>query len=989
MDDEGTKNQELVAKMEEDFNKLGITLMGTDGQMKSTFDILSELSKVYPTLDQNTKNYYSALIGGKTQVDVVNSILGNFTTAIKANESAMNSSGSAMKENEKYMDSIEGKLKQLESAWQEFAINTLESDTVKGFIDAAKAALKFIETIGGLPTILSAVGTALLVMSAPKIISNFISIGNSISKLSGNLTSLISLSKETGESIFSVGKQVLSSTEKLSLGIGVIQGITAAIGIAITAWNAYASAVDNAYETSKKEVEKTLEEKKAKDDIINSFIETTKGVKDESTYKVILAQKQKELNEAYGEEKLKLDDSMTSRALAITQMQQASQEDLKLAAAKLKATKNEKDFKDSVQDTATSLGKQAAEIVLLLPLLGGYTAFLPQIENAFKAMTYGEQGLKDLQKVDSIKNVTKKRNELAKLLETYREIQNPTEQQKTTLTELNKKYDEAANKVEDLEKNVKLYQQMQANGIILTKEEQKEYDDYITAQKEYDATLAVMTERIANQYNLTESQRKALNDFSSSQLNGISTSEQYGAVMDNLGNSLDIVTKAFQEQKTQGRLSQKTVDKLLGSNSDYVEFLKEENGVITLNGDAFKVLTQAKYAEMQATMEAQATNLEAKLDSERSAADAATTAYKKLANAKLSAMMVEKSAMMVEKASASLGERSATNLQGKMNIGKTIEGKAKAKAEAAQKAVSDTQAEYDALQGRISSLKNTINSLNSQDFSTITPKGSSGGAKGSGSGKGKSKSAQEEYKAEIDTLYNYKNALDNAKESVDKLSDALGDTDNFNEQERYLNQLIDATNNQINKTNELKNAQTNQINDYINQLRAQGFAIDYNNQTNELYINNMQHLADFSGDTAKNLEKLIDKIQDLNDDNRSLDGSVRDLTGDVKDYYKQLEDIPEKKLKKFNELMKDFQQNRLDQIQNQIDDIQHEMDNDERIKAIEKQIEALENQNDELDKQKELEEKLLAVEEAKIKLANAQKNRNVQIYRENEGWVEE
>lgn len=65
MDDEGNQNMELVAKMEKDFNKLGLTLQGTDGQLKSTFQIFSELAEVYPKLDQNTKNYYSALIGGR------------------------------------------------------------------------------------------------------------------------------------------------------------------------------------------------------------------------------------------------------------------------------------------------------------------------------------------------------------------------------------------------------------------------------------------------------------------------------------------------------------------------------------------------------------------------------------------------------------------------------------------------------------------------------------------------------------------------------------------------------------------------------------------------------------------------------------------------------------------------------------------------------------------------------------------------------------
>lgn len=68
MDDSGEQNLDLLASMEKDFNKIGITLMGTGGQLKSTFEIFSELSGIWDTLDQNTKNYYASLIGGKTQV---------------------------------------------------------------------------------------------------------------------------------------------------------------------------------------------------------------------------------------------------------------------------------------------------------------------------------------------------------------------------------------------------------------------------------------------------------------------------------------------------------------------------------------------------------------------------------------------------------------------------------------------------------------------------------------------------------------------------------------------------------------------------------------------------------------------------------------------------------------------------------------------------------------------------------------------------------
>ncbi len=65
MDDEGNQNLELVASMEKDFNKLGLTLYDSNGQLKSTFQIMNDLAEKYPELDKNTQNYYAALIGGR------------------------------------------------------------------------------------------------------------------------------------------------------------------------------------------------------------------------------------------------------------------------------------------------------------------------------------------------------------------------------------------------------------------------------------------------------------------------------------------------------------------------------------------------------------------------------------------------------------------------------------------------------------------------------------------------------------------------------------------------------------------------------------------------------------------------------------------------------------------------------------------------------------------------------------------------------------
>ncbi|MBO7695906.1 MAG: hypothetical protein J6T10_25010 [Methanobrevibacter sp.] len=55
----------MSAKLEEDFQKLGLTLYETDGSLKDTYQILKELAEVYPTLTSAQKAYYTELIAGE------------------------------------------------------------------------------------------------------------------------------------------------------------------------------------------------------------------------------------------------------------------------------------------------------------------------------------------------------------------------------------------------------------------------------------------------------------------------------------------------------------------------------------------------------------------------------------------------------------------------------------------------------------------------------------------------------------------------------------------------------------------------------------------------------------------------------------------------------------------------------------------------------------------------------------------------------------
>ena len=142
MDDEGETNLELVAQMEALYEKLGISVYNSNGELKNTFELLETLAPIYQEATSAEKAYITDTIAGKYQSQNAAAILNNFGTAISATETALNSQGSAMTENEKVLESIKGKLSQLSSQFEELSQKVIGSDLVKFFIDLGTVLLK-------------------------------------------------------------------------------------------------------------------------------------------------------------------------------------------------------------------------------------------------------------------------------------------------------------------------------------------------------------------------------------------------------------------------------------------------------------------------------------------------------------------------------------------------------------------------------------------------------------------------------------------------------------------------------------------------------------------------------------------------------------------------------------------------------------------------------------------------------------------------------
>lgn len=169
----------------------GVDIMLSPTEFKSTYQIMSEVAKVWNDMTDINRSSFLEVAAGKTRANQVASLLNNWSQAEKALDNALNSAGTAAKENAVYLESVEGKLSQLKATAQSFSQDIFSSNWIKWFISlgdailsATDAAIKFpgekfrkltentkveqwgntFNTWKSLPAILTAISAALSLM---------------------------------------------------------------------------------------------------------------------------------------------------------------------------------------------------------------------------------------------------------------------------------------------------------------------------------------------------------------------------------------------------------------------------------------------------------------------------------------------------------------------------------------------------------------------------------------------------------------------------------------------------------------------------------------------------------------------------------------------------------------------------------------------------------------------------------------------------------
>ena len=168
-----------------------------------------------------------------------------------------------------------------------------------------------------------------------------------------------------------------------------------------------------------------------------------------------------------------------------------------------------------------------------------------------------------------------------------------------------------------------------------------------------------------------------------------------------------------------------------------------------------------------------------------------------------------------------------------------------------------------------------------------------------------SKKDVEEYVATIDDYREAVERLRKAQEARAELETKIDNSDDLREKILLERQLIGAYQREQEALQNLNDQRESTISSGVKALRDLGFEVQYNADTNELWIANMEHLNELVADSKggydtlqeatnglrKETEDLINSLTDLNEENRDGSESWKELGQDIKEARKQIMEL--------------------------------------------------------------------------------------------------
>jgi hypothetical protein len=505
--------------------------------------------------------------------------LQNFDQAINATNSALDSAGSAQNEFETAMGGLTKKIEGLKGAFQELVwgeggLNSF----LKILIDLGTGTLKLINNLGGLPTILMSIASAILLIKGTKIYK-------SVKDFFKSIPSFITSFKKLSFAISSGTATITTANQAMTLSIPIIGAIVTAITAVIAITNAVNSANEERIAQIKELVSANNDEIKSLNTLKESL--TSESLTREELISLVSGSSNSTIA-SYKEEVEAINDVNEARQLIIDKIDEEkrarAQETIDTGL-----TQYEKYIKELTQmssniDIVSDSFSNTFRLV--------YDSFS---SDKFKPISFLKdyQALKDIfQKLET--GFTSGKGKYTVLKE-YKE----------DLIALRNEVEEGSDVYESYTENIT---NVEAQLVSLSAE-QEEASSFVT---KYNNALVALGLEENITYNTTEILTKSQEENINVTENQIKSLEDLEEIYDNLTKTTssliseaDSLSSAFSEQEENGKLSAKTIMELVDLGYASALSFDNETKSLKLNQQAVIELTQAKLELQIAELKAQ------------------------------------------------------------------------------------------------------------------------------------------------------------------------------------------------------------------------------------------------------------------------------------------------------------------------------------------------------------------------------------------------
>ena len=247
------KINEETGDMNEDLNEVqtaiesvGVAFTESDGQIRSFYDIVEDLSGVWGDLDKNTKSYIATQAAGVRQQNRFFAVMDNFNKVQAINNDLAFAAGTLQSSYATYMTGTEAAAQRLKSTLDKLWMGAIESDTLTALYETGTVILKIIDHVGLLELALSSALSMYFIKKISKMEGGFNGLGEKIKSATRAI-------KEFGyvqPAIKGAGDAAAAAGSGAAVAGTGFKGMAASIGLTKTAVLGFAGAMAGAVAVS-------------------------------------------------------------------------------------------------------------------------------------------------------------------------------------------------------------------------------------------------------------------------------------------------------------------------------------------------------------------------------------------------------------------------------------------------------------------------------------------------------------------------------------------------------------------------------------------------------------------------------------------------------------------------------------------------------------------------------------------------------------------